>query len=229
MTRLNLIDASLLDASGELGPDARQRLHARLARKPAARAKYNAIHAQFSRLSALPRGAWGMTLAHLGLGLFVLGACFESAWKVEAAQSLGIGGQARLGAYQLSLDDVRPADGPNYTAERASITVTRGGRAACTAGPERRLYYAGGQATSEVAICQKGLDDLYLVLGERRPGPAGAPQWVVRAYYNPLARLIFFGPIIMALGGLISLSDRRLRFALPKRAAAAAVAAGPAE
>jgi anti-sigma factor RsiW len=55
MTRLNLIDASLLDASGELGPDARQRLHARLARKPAARAKYNAIHAQFSRLSALPR------------------------------------------------------------------------------------------------------------------------------------------------------------------------------
>ena len=181
------------------------------------------------RLSALPGGAWGMTLAHLGLGLFVLGACFESAWKVEAAQSLGIGGQARLGAYQLSLDDVRPADGPNYAAERASITVTRGGRTACTAGPERRLYYAGGQATSEVAICQKGLDDLYLVLGERRPGPAGAPQWVVRAYYNPLARLIFFGPIIMALGGLISLSDRRLRFALPRRAAAAAVATGPAE
>jgi cytochrome c-type biogenesis protein CcmF len=174
------------------------------------------------RLSALPRGAWGMTLAHLGLGLFVLGACFESAWKVETAQSLGVGGQARLGAYQLSLDQVRPADGPNYAAERASITVTRASRTACTAGPERRLYYAGGQATSEVAICQKGLDDLYLVLGERRPGPDGAPQWVVRAYYNPLARLIFFGPIIMALGGLISLSDRRLRFALPKRAAAPA-------
>ena len=58
---------------------------------------------------------------------------------------------------------------------------------------------------------------------ERRPGPGGAPQWVVRAYDNPLARLIFFGPIIMALGGLISLSDRRLRFALPRRAAAPAL------
>jgi cytochrome c-type biogenesis protein CcmF len=180
------------------------------------------------RLAALPRGAWGMTLAHLGLGLFILGACFESAWKVETAQSLAIGGQARLGAYQLSLDDVRNADGPNYAAQRASVTVTRAGRRVCAAGPERRLYYAGGQATSEVAICQKGLDDLYLVLGEQRPGP-GAPQWVVRAFYNPLARLIFFGPIIMALGGLISQSDRRLRFALPRRAAAPSPALEPAE
>jgi cytochrome c-type biogenesis protein CcmF len=164
-----------------------------------------------------------MTLAHLGLGLFVLGACFESAWKIETSQAVGVGGQVKLGAYQLSLDEVKPADGPNFAAERAAISITRGGRVACTARPERRLYYAGGQVTSEVAICQKGLDDLYLVLGERRPGPDGAPQWVVRAYDNPMARLIFFGPIIMALGGLLSLSDRRLRFALPRRAAGPAL------
>jgi cytochrome c-type biogenesis protein CcmF len=181
------------------------------------------------RLKGLPRGAWGMTLAHLGLGLFVLGACVETAWKVETAQSLGVGGKATMGAYHLTLDSVSPVDGPNFAAERAHITVTKAGGTACTATPERRLYYAGGQQTSEVAICQKGLDDIYLVLGERRPAAAGAPQWVVRAYHNPFARLIFFGPIIMAIGGMISLSDRRLRFALPRRSAVAAAAAGPAE
>ncbi len=181
------------------------------------------------RLKGLPRGAWGMTLAHLGLGLFVLGACFESAWKVEAAQNLGLGGRMALGAYQLRLDQVGGVDGPNYQAERAVLSVSRGGARICTAAPERRFYPAGGQTTSEVAICERGLDDLYVVFGDRRPLANGVQAWVVRAYFNPFARLIFFGPLIMALGGLISLSDRRLRFGLGRRAAVAAAALEPAE
>jgi cytochrome c-type biogenesis protein CcmF len=177
------------------------------------------------RLAGLPRGAWGMTLAHVGLGLFVLGACFEGAFKLEASQELKAGGQMRLGGYLLSLDRVGGVDGPNYDAERGIVRITRSGRPVCTAAPERRFYPAGAQTTSQVAICQQGLDDLYVVLGEAQNGAAG---WVVRAYFNPWARLIFFGPIIMALGGLVSLSDRRLRFALPRRAQAA-VALEPAE
>ena len=180
------------------------------------------------RLKGLPRGAWGMTLAHAGLGLFVLGACFESAWKLDVAQSLGLGASERLGAYVLKLDRVGPLQGPNFDAERALIEVTRGGRQICLAAPERRIYQPGGQNTSDVAICQQGLDDIYVVLGDRQPG--AGPQWVVRGFFNPWARLIFFGPIIMALGGLISLSDRRLRFAAGRRAAAvAAPALEPAE
>ncbi len=181
------------------------------------------------RLRGLPRGAWGMTLAHLGLGLFVMGASFETAWKMEAARSLAPGQGMTVAGYTLNLDRVGDADGPNYDAERGIVTVTRGGRPACTLAPERRFYPAGGQSTSEVAICQRGLDDLYVVLGDRGGGTPAAPQWVVRVYFNPWARLIFFGPIIMALGGLISLSDRRLRFALPQRAARAAAALEPAE
>jgi cytochrome c-type biogenesis protein CcmF len=180
------------------------------------------------RLKGLPRGAWGMTLAHLGLGLFVLGACFESAWKVEAAQTLGLGGRMNLGAYVLSLDQVGAAEGPNYDAERAIVRIRRAGAPICTAAPERRFYPAGGQTTSEVAICQRGIDDLYVVFGDRRPLADGTPAWVVRAYFNPWARFIFFGPILMALGGLVSLSDRRLRFALGRKAAPA-LALEPAE
>ena len=170
------------------------------------------------RLWALPRGAWGMTLAHAGLGLFVLGACFESAFKLETAQTLLPGQAMPLGAYVLKLDRVGDVDGPNYDADRATITITRAGAPVCTADPERRFYPAGGQSTSEVAICPRGLDDLYVVLGEGRAGADGLSRWVVRAYLNPWARLLFFGPIVMALGGLVSLSDRRLRLGLARRA-----------
>jgi cytochrome c-type biogenesis protein CcmF len=174
------------------------------------------------RLKGLPRGAWGMTLAHLGLGLFVMGACFESAWKIEAAQVMGPGDSLRVGAYTLTLDRVGSVEGPNYVAERGVLNVTRAGRPACTATPERRFYPVNRQTTSEVALCFRGLSDLYIVLGERRATEAGGHGWLVRAYWNPWARLIFLGPLVMAVGGGVSLSDRRLRLAAAGRARAAA-------
>jgi cytochrome c-type biogenesis protein CcmF len=182
------------------------------------------------RLKGLPRGAWGMTLAHAGLGLFVLGACFETSFKLDVAQSLAVGQSERMGAYELRLDRVGPDQGPNFQAERALVTVSHAGKPFCLASPERRLYEPGAQTTSDVAICQRGLDDIYVVVGDRRPLASGTQAWVLRGLFNPWARLIFFGPIIMALGGLISLSDRRLRFALARRAQPLAGAAlEPAE
>lgn len=168
------------------------------------------------RLTGLPRGAWGMTLAHLGLGVFVLGAVFETSWKVEAAEALPIGGALDAGAYHVVLQDVVGVEGPNYDAERAQLSVTRNGRPICAPSPERRFYPAGGQSTSEVGICYQGLSHVYVVLGERRGG-GEAPVWLVRAYWNPWATLIFVGPGIMALGGLVSLSDRRLRLGVARR------------
>ncbi|MES2895679.1 MAG: heme lyase CcmF/NrfE family subunit [Pseudomonadota bacterium] len=172
------------------------------------------------RLTGLPRGAWGMTLAHLGLGVFVLGACFETGWKLEAAEAIPIGGRLDVGAYQLVLDGVRGVEGPNYDAERGYLRATRADALVCEPRPERRFYPTGGQTTSEVAICTRGVSHLYVVLGERRPGADG-PVWLVRAYWNPWALLIFIGPAIMALGGLVSLSDRRLRMAVGAREARA--------
>jgi cytochrome c-type biogenesis protein CcmF len=157
-----------------------------------------------------------MTLGHVGLGVLVLGACFEVGWKVEAAEVLPAGGRLEVGAFELVLHRVIPADGPNYEAERGEFTASRAGARVCDPKPERRFFPAGGQTTSEVAICNQGLSHLYVVLGERR-GSDGAPVWLVRAYWNPWASLIFLGPAVMALGGVLSLSDRRLRFAVGRR------------
>ena len=168
------------------------------------------------RLGGLPRGAWGMTLAHLGLGVFVLGAAFETSWKSESAEVLAVGQSLEVAGYTVALDDVRQAPGPNFDAERATVRITRGDRAVCEAKPERRAYATGGQVTSEVALCYKGASHLYIVLGERRAAE-GPPVWLIRAYWNPWASLIFIGPGIMALGGFVSLSDRRLRLGVGRR------------
>lgn len=178
------------------------------------------------RIGGLPRGSWGMTLAHLGLGLFVMGAAYETAYRVEASEVLAPGGSLRLGAYVLTLESVAGVAGPNYEAERARIAVTRAnGAPVCKAEPERRYYPANRQQTSEVGLCFKGLSDLYVVAGDARPLPGGGEGRLVRAYWNPWVRLIFLGPLLMAIGGALSLSDRRLRLAAGKRVQPAAAEA----
>jgi cytochrome c-type biogenesis protein CcmF len=181
------------------------------------------------RLSQLPRGAWGMSLAHIGLGLFILGAAMETSGRIEAAKVLGLGDSMSVAGYQLALGKVGNVDGANYTAERATLAVTRNGAPVCQALPERRFYPASQQTTSRVTICVRGLSDLYMVLGEPRIGAGGQPAWLIRAYWNPWVRLIWLGPLLMAFGGGVSLSDRRLRFGLPRRAAATAAVPEPAE
>jgi cytochrome c-type biogenesis protein CcmF len=173
------------------------------------------------RLAGLPRGAWGTTLAHLGLGVFILGACFNSTWKVENYQTLAPGQSMPIGDYSLRLDRVSPVEGAGYFADHAVISAFTHGRLACSVQPERRIYpAAAGQTTSKVSICVQGPSDLYVLLGSPHEGPDGSQAWVVHAFWNPWARLIFIGPFLMALGGLISLTDRRLRFSLPQRARA---------
>ena len=189
------------------------------------------------RLGGLPRGSWGATLAHVGLGVFVLGACFETSWKVETARLLHPGQSLSVGGYVLTLEGVAGAEGKNYTAERARIAVRGpGGRAEPEVTPERRFYPAQRQTVAKVALERRGVSDLYVVLGERGGAPdAPVGAWTVRAFFNPWARLIFLGPLLMAAGGVVSLSDRRLRLAAGARASAASaapvlgLAPGPAE
>jgi cytochrome c-type biogenesis protein CcmF len=177
------------------------------------------------RLTGLPRGAWGSSLAHCGLGLFVLGACFETAWKIELAEVMAPNSRVALGKYELQFKSSSVVDGPNFLAEEGVITVLKANRPVCEARPQRRFYPAGGQTTQEVAICARGLDQVYVTLGERRALADGRPGWLVRAYFNPWVQLIFLGPMLMALGGGVSLSDRRMRFGVGRKANAKAKAA----
>jgi cytochrome c-type biogenesis protein CcmF len=171
------------------------------------------------RLTGLPVGAFGMTLAHAGLGLFVMGAVAETAFKIEAVAVTAPGGPVAVaGPWHVTLDDVRIVEGPNYLAEQGVFTVAReDGAGARTLTAERRFFPAGGQTTTEVGLDFRGLDDVYVVLGERRATDTLAQAWTVRVHWNPWARLIFLGPTLMALGGLVSLSDRRLRFGVAGR------------
>ena len=110
-----------------------------------------------------------MTLAHLGLGLFAMGAAFETARRAEGAEALTLGQQMNLAGFELRLDQVSSVAGPNYEASRATIRITDPkGALVCEAAPERRVYAAGGQATSQVAICPRILDDVYVVVGDPR-------------------------------------------------------------
>ena len=163
------------------------------------------------RARGLPLGAWGMTLAHAGLGVFILGAVVETGYRIEAARPLAVGETLQAGRFTVGLQDVRVIEGPNYLAEQGRLTVEVPGGRTRTVTAERRFFPAGGQTTTEVGLDFRGLDDVYVVLGERALNAAGSPAWSVRVWWNPWARLIFLGPMIMALGGLLSLLDRRLR------------------
>ena len=127
----------------------------------------------------------------------------------------------RIGQYRLTLDHLESVQGPNFTADRTVIRVTRHGRLACNAEPERRFYPANRQSTSKIALCFEGINDLYVVAGDTRTAANGQPGQLIRAYWNPWVRFIFLGPVLMALGGLISLADRRLRLAVGRRAVVA--------
>ena len=176
------------------------------------------LEASARRFRKLSLGTWGMTLAHAGLGVFVLGAVVETGYRVEAAAVVAQGGEVVAGPWLVRLDDVEMVEGPNYLAEQGRLTVERrDGSSPRAIVAERRFFPAGGQTTTEVGLDFRGLDDVYVLMGERRATPAGERAWTVRVWWNPWARLIFLGPAIMALGALLSLLDRRLRVGVGAR------------
>jgi cytochrome c-type biogenesis protein CcmF len=164
------------------------------------------------RLRATPRASVGMTISHAALGFVVLGAVATGAWHVEVIQTLKPGEKAHIAGYDVTLERVESVQGPNYVAERATLAVTVGGRPFTILQPERRLFTVQRRQVAETAIQTNLLRDLYATLGE---GDASA-GWVIRLYLNPLAPWIWLGAALCALGGFISLSDRRLRVGAPQ-------------
>jgi len=167
----------------------------------------------------LPRGAWGMSLAHASLGIVVAGITASSAWQSESIQLMRAGEATVVAGYRFTFGGAVPIrDGPNYTGWRSTFTVTRDGAPIARLTPEKRQFPAERSATTEAAIHPTWSGDLYAVLGERNESGA----WSVRLYHNPLVAWIWVGMGLMALGGMISLSDRRHRVGAPRRAPAAA-------
>ena len=180
----------------------------------------------FARLGGLPGSVWGSALAHAGVGVTLFGIIGATAWADEQIKAMKPGEQVAIGPYQVTLEGVGAVTGPNYSADQAVLKVERGGELVRVMRPERRFFPAGRMTTTETAIHTTGFADFYTALGER---PEGADAWTVRLHYKPLAPFIWLGALIMALGGLLSLLDRRLRVGAPSRRRVAPAAALPAE
>ena len=176
----------------------------------------------FRRLWSLPLATWGMILAHIGMGVFVLGAVVESHDRLSVMQAMKPGDTVELGSYSLRFDGLYSQAGKNYDAQGGTFTLSDAhGKTVCSPRPQRRFYPASNEVQSKVWLCFEPLNDLYVLMAEPQVAADGAQAWQVRFFYNPWVRLIFFGPLLMALGGVLSLSDRRLRLGVAVKASAA--------
>ncbi|MEC7670336.1 MAG: heme lyase CcmF/NrfE family subunit, partial [Pseudomonadota bacterium] len=162
-----------------------------------------------SRLLRLPRADWGKTVAHGGLGITMVGVAGLMAWQVEDIRVANIGERFEVGSYELELIGVEQVRGPNYFSTMAEVAVYDNGVEVAHLYPEKRDYPVAKMPTTEAAIDYKFLRDVYVVIGDPQDGGG----WVMRTYIKPLANWIWGGSILMALGGLISLTDRRFRVA----------------
>jgi cytochrome c-type biogenesis protein CcmF len=168
-----------------------------------------------SRLVRLPRADWGKAVAHSGLGVTFIGVGLLTAWQTEDIRVAQIGEPFDLSGYQITLTAVDEVQGPNYVSTMATMQVARDGRQVATMHPEKRVYPVQAMPTTEAAIDNGIFRDIYLVIGDAQADGG----WAVRSYIKPFANWIWAGSILMALGGLISLSDRRYRVAAGARRA----------
>ncbi len=171
-----------------------------------------------ARVFRLPKRVWAMSLAHLGIGIFIIGAVIETSGRHEATLALQPGGSGTVAGWTLTLEEVRAIEGPNWYADKAELTARRGDQAA-TLLPMRRFYPAAAMPTAETAIHKTGWGDLYAALGERREAD-GTSVWVFRVYFNPFVDLIFLGFGLIGIGGFIAIWPRRQRAVKPVAAEA---------
>jgi cytochrome c-type biogenesis protein CcmF len=167
----------------------------------------------------------GMTLAHLGIGVFALGTMLVEATGIEKDVRLKPGESTSLGAYSVRFDRTDHYEGPNFAADRGTFTLLKDERELATLQPEKRLYSGGGNIMTESAIAPGLSRDVYVAMGEPL-GNDGA--WAVRVYLKPFVRCIWLGAVMMMLGGLCAASERRLRARASERPAAAPADAQPA-
>jgi len=168
-----------------------------------------------SRLTNMPRSAHGMTLAHLGFAIVIVGVTGASAWKQERIESLKPGQAIEVGGYRFTFDGARSVPGPNYASIEGTYTVSKDGRTVAVLTPERRTFTQPPQTTTEAAIYTTFTTDLYAVIGESE---AGDGSFVTRIFIEPFVPWLWYGVLLMGLGGVVSLSDRRYRIGAARRA-----------
>jgi len=175
------------------------------------------------RILRLPRADWGKFTAHTGFGITVFAVAAMMAWQVEDIRTMRVGESYDLKGYTVTLTSVDKETGPNYFTTMARMDISHNGAFVATVYPEKRIYPVAGMPTTEAGIDYGFTRDLYMVIGDAQDDGS----WAVRSYFKPFANWIWGGAMLMALGGLVSLADRRYRVAAGARARA--IKAVPAE
>ncbi|MBV2089626.1 MAG: heme lyase CcmF/NrfE family subunit [Candidatus Thiodiazotropha sp. (ex Ctena orbiculata)] len=174
------------------------------------------------------RSYYGMILAHLGVAMFIVGVTMVSNFGEEHDVRMSPGDVSEIAGYEFRFDGVQRVPGPNYNAHRGSFQVSHNGEAFITLEPEKRTYFVQTRPMTEASIDWGFTRDLYVSLGE----PLGGGDWSLRLYYKPYVRWIWLGGVLMSLGGILAITDRRYRTAkvrspeMVNSAAAAAPASG---
>ena len=164
----------------------------------------------------LSRGQWGMILAHLGVGVFILGVTVTSSFSIETDDAALPGDRREVGGYEFVFRGVRDVRGPNYEAVEGEFEVRRDGELVSVLLPQKRIYRVQQSPMTETAIDAGWRRDLLVALGE----PLGEGAWSLRIQYRPLIRFIWLGALIMALGGLVAITDPRYRLERKQQPAA---------
>ena len=160
-----------------------------------------------ARAARLTRAQWGMSIAHLGVGLFIIGATVTSGFNVETDTAVRVGERWQVEGYELEFRGMRRVEGPNFTADEGEFELRRDGEYIGTLRPQRRVYRIRTEPMTEAAIDGSLFRDVFVALSE----PLGEGAWAVRVRFKPLIRFIWVGCIVMALGGLLAATDRRYR------------------
>src|SRR5207253_2504107 len=167
------------------------------------------------RARGLPRSTWGTVFAHAGVGVALIGIVCETTWNSEYIGTMKPDDVAKVAGYELKLDGLTQRQGPNFREMLAQFTVNLDGKRLSAMTPSKRNFTTRGSSTTEAALLTRGASQLYISLGETSAGAIA-----VRIFHKPLVLLIWWGPVLMAFGGMLSLSDRRLRVGAPKPAKA---------
>ncbi len=168
---------------------------------------------RLGRLIRLPRADWGKTLAHAGMGITIFAVAGLTAWQQEDIRVAYIGQGFEVGGYDLALQSVENVQGPNYYSTRGEVTLAKGDKILAILHPEKRFYPVTKMPTTEAAIDYRFLRDVYVVIGDQQDDGG----WTMRTYIKPFVNWIWGGCLLMALGGSLSLSDRRFRIAAGAR------------
>jgi cytochrome c-type biogenesis protein CcmF len=170
------------------------------------------------------RSYYGMILAHLGVAMFIVGVTMVSNFGMENDVRMSPGDVSEIAGYEFTFEGVERTPGPNYNAHRGKFQVSRNGEHLTTLEPEKRTYFVKTRPMTEASIDWGFTRDLYVSLGES----LGGGDWSLRLYYKPYVRWIWLGGLLMGLGGILAVTDRRYRTARVRSAEMVNSAAAPA-